>query len=72
MNMKNRQNMNRARSRHGHKYGKYKKCVSVIMLICIKQHLSNIWNSIHKNVQQHWSWVNQKHVFQMQKVQTNV
>ena len=24
MNMKNRQNMNRARSRHGHKYGKYK------------------------------------------------
>ena len=40
--MKNRQNMNTARSRHGHKYGKYKKCLSVIMLICIKQHLSNI------------------------------
>ena len=24
------------------------------MLICIKQHLSNIWSSIHEKVQQHW------------------
>ena len=28
--------------RHGHKYSKYKKCLSIIMLICIKQQLRNI------------------------------
>ena len=37
-----RYNINRPRSRHGHKYGKYKKRLSMIMVICIKQHLSNI------------------------------
>ena len=30
------------RSRHGHKYSKCKKCLSMMMLICIKQHLSDI------------------------------
>ena len=25
-----------------------------MMLICIKQHLSNIWNSILEKVKQHW------------------
>ena len=34
--------MNRPRSRHGYKYSKYKKCLSIMMLIYIKQHLSNI------------------------------
>ena len=24
------------------------------MVVCIKQHLSNIWISIHENVKQHW------------------
>ena len=33
-------NINRARPSHGHKYSKYKKCLSMMMLI--KQHLSNI------------------------------
>ena len=37
-----RYDINRPRSRHGHKYSKYKKCLSMMMLICIKQHLSNI------------------------------
>ena len=63
MKMKNRSHrydINRSRSRHGHKYSKYKKCLSVMMLICIKQHLSNIWNSIHENVKQHWGWVEKK------------
>ena len=63
MKMKNRSpryDINRSRSRHGHKYSKYKKCLSVMMLICIKQHLSNIWNSIHENVKQHWGWVEKK------------
>ena len=26
----------------------------------IKQHLSNIWRSIHKKVKQHWGWVEKK------------
>ena len=28
-----------------------------MMLWCIKQHLSNIWSSIHENAKQHWGWV---------------
>ena len=38
MKMKNRSdryNINRPRSRHGHKYNKYKRCLSIMMLICI-------------------------------------
>ena len=45
MKMKNRSrryDINRPTSRHGRKYGKYKKCLGMIMLICIKQHISNI------------------------------
>ena len=34
--------INRPRSRHGHKYNKYKKFLNMMMLACIKQHLSNI------------------------------
>ena len=34
-----RYDKNKGRSRHGHKYSKYKTCM--MMLICIKQHLSN-------------------------------
>ena len=34
--------MNRPRSRHGQKYSKYEKCPSMMMLIRIKQHLSNV------------------------------
>ena len=33
--------INRPRQRHGHKYSKYMKRLSMMMLICIKQHLSN-------------------------------
>ena len=60
MKMRNRSHryeINRPRSRNGHKYGKYKKCLSIIMLICIKQQLSNIWTSVHEKVKQHWGWV---------------
>ena len=46
MKMKNRShsyNVNRPRSRHGHKYSKYKKCPSMMMFcmyyITPKQHL---------------------------------
>ena len=58
MKMKKRSHkcdINISRSRHGHKYSKYKKCLIMIMLTCI--HLSNIWSSIHENVKQHWGWV---------------
>ena len=41
-------NINRARPSHGHKYSKYKKCLSMMMLI--KQHLSNIWSSIYEKL----------------------
>ena len=27
------------------------------MITCIKQHLSNIWTSIHAKIKQHWGWV---------------
>ena len=31
----------RARPRHEHKYTKYKVCLSIMMVTCIKQHLNN-------------------------------
>ena len=34
--------INRTRPRHGHKYTKYKISLNLVMVICIKQHLSNI------------------------------
>ena len=45
LKMKNRSqryDINRPRPRQGHKYAKYKTCISVMMVTCIKQHLSNI------------------------------
>ena len=59
MKMKNRSHIcdinighrkNRPRSRHEHKCTEYKKCVRMMVLACIKQHLSNIWSSIHKKL----------------------
>ena len=44
LNMKKRSSkydINRPRRRHGHKYTKYKICLDIMMVICIKQHLSN-------------------------------
>ena len=57
--MKNRShrcNITRPRPRHGHKYTKYKLCLSIMMAICVKQQLSNIWSSIHEKVKKHWGW----------------
>ena len=56
LKMKNglhRYDINIPRFRHVHKYTKYKMCLSMIMVICIKQHLSNIRSSIHEKVKQH-------------------
>ena len=63
MKMKNRSqryNINRPASRHVHKYSKYKKCLSMMMLLSIKQHLSNTWSSVHGKVEQHWGWIEKK------------
>ena len=38
-NRSHRQNINRTRQRHGHKYTKYKLYISVMMVLCTKQHL---------------------------------
>ena len=52
-NRSQRYDINRHRPRHGHKYTKYKMWLSIMMVICIKQHLSNVWSSIHEKVKQH-------------------
>ena len=43
-NRSHRFGINRPRPRHDHKYTKYKMCISIMMVACIKQHLSNIWS----------------------------
>ena len=45
-----RYDINRPWSRHGHKYSEHKKCPNVMMLICIKQHLSNTEAELKKSV----------------------
>ena len=63
MKMKNRSHRydrNRPRFKHRHQYGKYKICLSMMMLICFQEQLSNIWSSIHRKVKQHWGWVQYK------------
>ena len=37
-----RYDINRSRPRHGQKYTKYKMRLSIMMVICIKQQISNI------------------------------
>ena len=41
-NISHSYDINRSWSRRGQKYSKYKKCLTIMMLICIKQDLSNI------------------------------
>ena len=40
--------INRPSPSHKRKYTSYKMVHSMMMVICIKQHLSNIWSSIHE------------------------
>ena len=37
-------------------------CLGKTMSLCIKQHLSNIWDSIYEKVKPHWGWVKKKNV----------
>ena len=60
LKMKNRSqryDINRPSPRYGHKYTKCKMCLSIMMVLCIKQHQSNIWSLIYEKVKQHWCWV---------------
>ena len=41
---------NRPSPRHRHKYPKYKMCLSLMTITCIKQHLGNILSSIHEKL----------------------
>ena len=62
-----RYDINRPRSRNKQKYSKYKMCLSIMMVTCIKQHLSNIWSSINEKVKEHWGWVELKKSFAYKK-----
>ena len=59
-NRSHRYDINRPRPRHRHKYTKYKVCLSIMMVMCIKQNLNNIWGSVHEEVKQQWRWVEKK------------
>ena len=51
MKMKNRSDrydINSPKSRHGHKYSKYKKCLSMMILICINPNLGGGGNFTQK------------------------
>ena len=66
MKMKNRSHrcdIKRPTCRHGHKCSKYKKCLIMMMLICVNQHLGSIWSSMQEKeekVKEHWGWVEKK------------
>ena len=50
---KQRYDINRPRPIDGPKYTKYKMCPSIMMVICIKQLLSNILSSTQEKVKKH-------------------
>ena len=52
-----RYDTNRIRPGPGQRYTKYKIYLSIMMVIWTKQHLNNIWSSIHEEVKEHWGWV---------------
>ena len=45
-----RYDTNRPRFRHEPNYSKYKKCLSMMMVMYIKQYLSNMWCLIHEKL----------------------
>ena len=55
MKMKDRPHWYDINSRY--KYGRYRKCLTMMMLLSIKHHLNNIWSSIHEKVKQNKGWV---------------
>ena len=57
INRSHRYDINRTRPRRDYEYKKSKICLSVMMVMCNIQHLSNIWSWIHEKNKQHWDWV---------------
>ena len=55
-NRSHRYDINRPWPSYGHEYTKYKECLSMMILTCIKQQLSNIWSLIPEKVKQYWGW----------------
>ena len=56
-NTSHKYDRNKPRPRHAQKHTKCKMCLNIMMVICIKQQLSNIWSSIDEKVKQRWGWV---------------
>ena len=52
-NWSHRYDISGPRSKHEHKFSKHNTRHTMMMLIYIKQHLSNTWRSIHEKVKQH-------------------
>ena len=59
-NRSHRYDIDKPRPRHGHNYTIYKMYFNIMVTICIKQYLRNIWSSIYEKVKQHWGWVEKK------------
>ena len=34
-----------------------------MIVVCIKQHLSNIWRLVYEKAKQHWGWLEKKTLF---------
>ena len=39
----------------------------MMIVTCIKQHLSNIWSPIHEKVKQRWGWVEKSVAYKKKK-----
>ena len=63
--------INRPRPRYGHKHTKYKNCLIIMIIICIKKHPSDIWGSIYENVKQTWGGAVKKNYLNKQLVTFN-
>ena len=70
-NKSHRYNINIPRFRYGHKFSKYRNYLIMTMLICVKQHLSNIWSSIYEKVKQQWGWVEKNIAYKKKRVVTD-
>ena len=40
----------------------------MMIVTCIKQHLSNIWSPIHEKVKQRWGWVEKSVAYKKKSV----
>ena len=57
-NRSHKYDKNRPTSRHGLTYtNKHKKCLSMMILINIKQHPTNTWGSVYEKVKEHWELI---------------